>query len=235
MQREYQRWHSPALNRDMELLVFGHGGARVLVFPVSMGRFYDWEDRGMIEALRYHIENGWVQLFCVDSVDGESWYAFHKHPGERAWRQQQYDKYLTDELIPFIEHRSSTPFLITVGASWGAYHAVNFAFRHPDVVNRAIGLSGLYDVRRFARGHYDDNVYFNNPADFIANEHDHGRLEALRRLEIILVIGRDDPSFKSNEEFSQLLWSKGISHAFHIWEGWYHDWPFWQEMLRQYI
>ena len=51
MFREHRRWFSPALGRDMELLVFGHGGARVIVFPTSMGRFYEWEDRGMIGAL----------------------------------------------------------------------------------------------------------------------------------------------------------------------------------------
>ena len=41
MNREYHRWHSPALSRDMELLVFGHADARVLVFPTSLGKFYE--------------------------------------------------------------------------------------------------------------------------------------------------------------------------------------------------
>ena len=54
MNREYHRWHSPALGREMELLVFGQGGARMLAFPTSMGRFYDWEDRGMVGALAAH-------------------------------------------------------------------------------------------------------------------------------------------------------------------------------------
>ena len=86
MNREYHSWHSPALHRNMELLIFGHAGARVLVFPTSKGRFYEWEDRGMMGALGEHLEQGWVQLYCVDSVDEESWYAFWKHPGDRAWR-----------------------------------------------------------------------------------------------------------------------------------------------------
>jgi esterase/lipase superfamily enzyme len=89
MNREYQRWYSPALHRDMELLVFGHGGARVLVFPTSMGKFYEWEDRGMIGALGEQLDRGWLQFFCVDSIDGESWYAKDRPPGERAWRHDQ--------------------------------------------------------------------------------------------------------------------------------------------------
>ncbi len=62
MNREYHRWHSASLDRDMELLVFGHAGARVLVFPTSMGRFFQWEDFGMIAALGQHLEDGWLQL-----------------------------------------------------------------------------------------------------------------------------------------------------------------------------
>lgn len=84
MNREYHRWYSPALNRDMELLIFGHAGARVLVFPTSMGRFFEWEDRHMISALREHINNGWLQLFCVDSVDSESWYCWWAQASGRA-------------------------------------------------------------------------------------------------------------------------------------------------------
>ena len=94
MNREYHRWYSPALGHDMELLVFGHAGARVLAFPTSLARFYEWEDRGMIDALGHHLENGWIQLYCVDGIDREAWYARHRHPGDRAWRQTLYDRYL---------------------------------------------------------------------------------------------------------------------------------------------
>ncbi|GMQ79550.1 MAG: hypothetical protein BMS9Abin02_2149 [Anaerolineae bacterium] len=75
MKREYHRWYSPSLARDMELLIFGHSGARLLVFPTSMGRFFEWEDRGMIGSLSDQIERGWLQLTCVDSIDEDSWYA----------------------------------------------------------------------------------------------------------------------------------------------------------------
>ncbi len=53
----------------MELLIFGHAGARVLVFPTSIGRFYEWEDRGMMAILGEQLANGWLQVFCVDCVD----------------------------------------------------------------------------------------------------------------------------------------------------------------------
>ena len=87
MHRAYHRWWSPSLHREMELLEFGHGGARVIAFPTSRGRFHEWEDRGMMSSLREHLDRGWLQICCVDSVDSESWYAYHLHPGARAWRR----------------------------------------------------------------------------------------------------------------------------------------------------
>ena len=102
----------------MQLLIFGHAGARVVVFPTSMGRFFEWEDRGMIGALAHHLEQGWLQLYCVDSVDGESWYAKQQHPAGRAWRHAQYDAYVRDEVLPLSQYYNSNPFLISAGASF---------------------------------------------------------------------------------------------------------------------
>lgn len=235
MHREYRRWYSPSLGRDMELLIFGWAGARMLVFPTSKGKYYEWEDRGMIGALHQHLERGWLQLYCVDSVDAESWYAWWKHPGDRAWRHAQYDNYLLHELLPLTTHLNPNPFLITAGASFGAYHALNFALRHPHLTSRAIGLSGIYDIRRWTDGYHNDTIYFNNPIDFISNEHDWGRLAALRRLDIILVTGRDDPLRASSEQLSGTLWNKGIGNALRIWDGWAHDWPWWHQMIRLYV
>lgn len=235
MHREYHRWHSPSLGRDMDLLVFGHGGARVLVFPTSQGRFFEWEDRGMTDALGEHLRNGWVQLYCVDSVDAESWYARHKHPADRARRQDAYERYLLDEVLPLSWRKNPTPFLITTGASFGAFHAADFAFRYPQLVGRMIGMSGLYDIRRFARGFYGEPVYKHNPSHYVSDIDDPGRLEALRRMDIVLATGRDDAFRENNEHLSRILWEKGVGNALRLWDGWAHDWPWWHQMIRQYI
>jgi esterase/lipase superfamily enzyme len=235
MLREHQRWLSPALGREMDLLIFGHAGARVLVFPTSMGRFFEWEDRGMIAALGEHLERGWLQLYCVDSVDAESWYAADVPPADRARRHEAYERYLLQEVLPLSAHRNSNPFLITTGASFGAYHAMSFGLRHPELTGRVLGMSGLYDIKQQTGGYSDDAVYFNNPADFIANEHDEARLAALRRMDIVFAIGRDDSMHWANEKFSRTLSSKGIPHAFRVWDGWAHDWPWWERMVLAYI
>jgi esterase/lipase superfamily enzyme len=235
MHREYQRWFSPAVGKDMELLIFGHAGARVLVFPTSQGKYYEWEDRGMVGALGEHLERGWLQLYCVDSVDEFTWYARNAHPAERARRHGFYEEYLLNEVLPLSVHRNPNPFLITTGASFGAYHAMNLALRHPHLVGRMLGLSGLYDIKKQTGGYSNDAVYFHNPSDFVQHEYDPSRLEALRRLDIILAIGRDDPMRGDNEWMSQALWSRGIGNALRLWDGWAHDWPWWRQMVVRYI
>ncbi|CAN5779506.1 alpha/beta hydrolase-fold protein [soil metagenome] len=235
MNREHHRWYSPSLGRHMDLLVFGHAGARMLVYPSSMGKFFEWEDRGMVDALGEHLSRGWLQMFCVDSVDEESWYAKWKHPAERAWRQTQYENYVLHEVLPLSWDINPHPYLITTGASFGAYHAADLAFRHPWVVNRMIGLSGLYDVKENTEGYSDDAVYAHDPSQYLVHENDPYRLDALRRMNIILATGQDD-SFRGNNEYiSRVLWDKGVGNALRLWDGWAHDWPWWRQMIQMYV
>ncbi len=219
----------------MELLEFGHGGARVIAFPTSGGAFHEWEDRGMIHALREPLERGWFHLTCVGAVDRESWYARWKHPGGRAWRQDQYDRYLGNEVVPFTQSRCDNPFLIATGASFGGYHALTFGLRHPHRVNRILAMSSLVDIKRFTDGFHNETVYFHNPLDFIPNENDYHRLEALRRQNIILAVGNGDRLVEQNRELSGQLWAKGIGNALREWDGFAHDWPVWHRMVRMYL
>jgi len=235
MHREFHSWHSPTLGRKMDLLVHGHAGARLIVFPTSKGWMTEWEDRGMMRAMADQINNGSLQVYSVSSVDAESWYAYHAWPGDRAWRHELYDRYLANELLPFSRWKNPNPFCISAGASFGAFHALTFAMKHPDQVQRVISMSGLCDIRRFLSGYHDQNVYFNNPTEFIEREHDGERLHHLRKQDIILAVGKDDGLRKQNDHLSSLLWGKGIGNALRLWDGWSHDWPYWQKMMRLYV
>ena len=235
MNRAHHSWFSPTLGREMHIEVFGHGGARTLVFPTSLGSCYEWGDRRMHEVLADHLENGWIQLFCLDHVHEESWYDKGIHPGARAWRHLQYDHYLLTEALPFTESVNPNPFVIAIGASFGAYHAACFGLRHPERVHRIVGLSGMYDIKSMTDGFSDLNVYSCNPFDFMRHEHEASRLAAFRRQDLIFALGRDDPSCGNNREFSARLWDQGIGNALRIRDGWAHDWPDWEEMVRRYI
>lgn len=235
MLREYHKWNSRTLGRDMELLVFGHGGARVVVFPTSNGRFFDWENRGMISALSRHLENGWVQLYCVDSVDAESWFNSQASPRDRACRELQYQDYIIQEVLPFSHSKNDNQFVIATGASLGAYHALSTAVRFPDSFQRALGMSGVYDVRQWTGGDMDEVIRPTSPCEFIAGLTDEAMLERIRKVDLIVPIGKDDPLFPNNQWFSELLWTKGIWHAFRVWDCNAHDWPYWLDMVQRYI
>jgi esterase/lipase superfamily enzyme len=219
----------------MELLVFGHAGAPVLVFPTSQGRFYEYEDRGMVKALAPQLEQGQIQLICVDSVDAESWYCSWAHPRGRLWRHDQYEHYLLDEVLPFVRSQNSTTFTMVHGCSFGACHAMLIALRHPTRFNRVLAFAGYYDMRNFLDGYNDEEVYYHNPIDFISGLQEGQLLQDIRRLDIIMAIGSADSAAWTNQQLSNAFWSKNIWHAMRWWDGWSHDWPYWSDMIQHYI
>lgn len=242
MKREYHKWYSQRLGRDMELLVFGHGGARALAFPTRCGRFFDYENMGMINALQDHLEQGWLQLICVDSIDQETFYCNWCEPRQRIIRHLQYEDYILSEVMPLSQSLNGNPFQIALGCSFGAYHAINIAFRHPHRFGRAVGFSGRYDLttspdgfRNLFDGYYDDNIYFNMPNHYLPNLTCEQRLAALRRLDIKLVIGEYDPFLPDNQHLSHLLWTKGIWHSFRVWSGRAHGYRRWREMVTWFV
>ncbi len=237
MLREYHSWPSPALDHKMELLVFGHAGAPVIVFPTSMGRFYQYEDSGMIDALQDHLENGWIQLYCIDSVDNESWYNYDAPPWHRIQRHMAYDRYVTDEVVPFIRSRNDNNFLITTGCSFGGYHAVNYGLRHPEIIRKIIGMSGRYNMHNYLGDFNNDDVYYNVPFDYIGGLGEGDYANRLRGQEINLVVGEWDLPVCMNEsrQLSELLYLKNIPNNLDIWGQQEHDWPYWRQQIRKYL
>ena len=232
MNREYHKWHSPSLGRDMELLVFGHGGVPVIVFPTSMGRFFDYENRNMISVIGEQYEHGEIQDFCVDSVDAESWYNKSVPPALRVARHVQYDQYLVNELVPFVRARNSSPELAVTGCSFGGYHSVNFALKHPQVVTQCVSMGGAFDIHQFLDGYYDDNCYFNCPPDFLPNLND----DAIYRQKMVLAAGETDICRAENERLAGIMAAKGIPYTLDIWgDGAGHDWPWWLQMVKKFL
>jgi len=236
MNREYVKTYSWELGREMEFLLFGHGGLPLLVFPTSMGRFFDYEDRGMIAALAPKIERGELQVFCADSVDKESWYNKSIHPRARVLRHLQYERYLLHELLPLIYGRNQAPQLALTGCSFGGYHAVNFSLKHPELVSQCVSMGGAFDIHQFLDGYYDDDCYFNCPPDFLPNLNDDRYLDRFRQIRIVLGTGEQDICLSENLRLSNILNSKAIPHWLDVWgNNAAHDWPWWQQMAVKFF
>ena len=236
MHREYHQWFSPRLGRDMELLVFGHTGVPVLVFPTSAGRFFEFEDRGLAGSIAHKINHGEIQLYCVDSVDHESWYNRNVGPDWRIARHIQYENYLIHEVVPLIRNKNWNPHLVALGCSFGGFHAANIAFRHPDVFTGLLSLSGAFDMTSFLRGYHTDDVYLNTPTQYLANLSDGWFFDRYRQNTYILATGWDDQCLGSNQHLAHILTQKHIPHHLYIWDNWNsHDWPTWKMMLNEYL
>jgi esterase/lipase superfamily enzyme len=242
MNREYHHWYSAGLGRDMEFLVFGHAGAKVLIFPTRDGRFYEYENLGIVDVLKPKIDAGHLQLFCVDSIDHESFYCFWRKPKDRIKRHMLFEDYVLKEVMPFMQAKNPHPCTIAHGCSLGAYHAVNIALRHPGRFQKLVAFSGRYDLtleveyfKDLFDGYYDDDIYFHTPSHFLANLTDSAQLALLRKIDITLVIGRDDPFLQNNREFSDLLSRKGIKHKFYEWDERAHQGQYWRQMARLYL
>jgi esterase/lipase superfamily enzyme len=236
MDREYHKWHSNRLGREMELLVFGRAGLPVVVFPTSGGRFFDFEDRGMIGALASKIDAGHLQLFCVDSVDLESWYNRQAAPRQRIVRHMQYEDYMLNEAVTLVRQKNPDPRLLALGCSFGGYHAANIALRHPEIFTGFLSLSGAFDPTSFLDGYYDQDCYFHLPTHYLPNLDDPWFLDRYRGSTYVLATGRDDQCLGQNQELDRILSEKGIPHQLYIWDVQNtHDWPTWQRMVQQYL
>jgi len=239
MHRDHQRWYSHRLNRDMGVAIYGNYGGPILAFPTSCGDEWEMEGQGMIGTLSPYIEQGRIRIFCINGVQSDSFANKGAHPFHRSWMQAQYDDYVANEVFPFIDSQCQTPGIgvATLGASLGAYHAANTLFKHPDHVKRCYALSGIYDMRDSMDGMYDDNFYFNNPVDYVANQSDPWYLHHYASCDIRLVTGcgpweNSGPTYR----MSEVLNSRGIAHHLDDWgpEGG-HEWPYWHHQMWEYV
>lgn len=236
MHREFVAWDSPTLGRRMEMLWFGHAGYPMVWFPTSQGRFYQNEDFGLVGAVGDRIESGELQVACVDSVDAESFYAKSRAPAERIRRHDQYDRYLTDEVLPWMRGRTRRGGRVgTLGASFGAYHAVNYGFRHPDLVDKVVGFSGKYDIHSFLDGYWDELCYFHCPTAYVPNMGVEW-VAKLSSIDVCVVTGATDNILSGTTEMLRILNAKGIRNRGSVWEAPYgHDWPWWKVQIRSYV
>jgi esterase/lipase superfamily enzyme len=220
----------------MQLLAYGDRGFPFVVFPTSGGAFHEYEDRGMIHSLAPKIEAGQLQIVCVSTVDQSSWYNQNIPPADRLHLQNAYDAYLVIELAPFVKNRTSWDRFGTTGCSFGGYHAINFALRHPDLVPYAVSMSGAFDIpKRFLDGFYNQDAYFHSPLDYLPNLSDPWFLDRCRRNYYAIVAGNGDPLFDQNVKLADAFGSRQIPHILDVWQGFGHDWPWWHQMAVKFI
>lgn len=239
MKVEYRKAWSSVLGRDMEMKIYGHSGKPVLVFPAEAGRFYDYENFGMVEACRPAIDAGRITLFTVDSLDAESWSNRNAHPADRARRHEDYHRYIVDEVVPWIRSCTGGQLLLTTGCSMGGYHAGDCFFRRPDLFDALISLSGVFQLKMFIGDFMNDSVYFHSPLHFLRNLTDETILNQYRRSRIVVCCGQgayEGPAIEDAYALREILQAKGVPAWIDIW-GYdvNHDWPWWRKQMPYFL
>lgn len=241
MERSIESWHSPSLGRDMEIVGYGHRGFPLLLFPTAAADYLEYERFLLLESIRRPVEEGKVRVFSINSINAESWLNKKIHPKQKGLRQQQYNDYVCQEVVPFIRDVcSSEDGIITAGASLGAFHASNQLFRRPDLFDGTIAMSGVYDIRKYyeSHGYHDENIYFNNPMEYLPSLDDETFLPLLQcksKIKILTGLGPYE-SPGASRSLSRLLEHKGIPHELDVWGyDMSHDWPTWRAMMQFYL
>lgn len=242
------RNRSSILNRDMPVSMVGHFGTPIIVFPTANQDFEEYERQGMFDVLGSFIESGMVKLYCVSSINGESWMNDRLHPAERAYLQALYDRHVVEELVPLIYQDCCCPVpsgdqpnyglpIATIGSSFGAYHAANSLLKHPEIFRWCIAMSGVYDMSAYFEGHQDQNCFENNPVDYVPKLRDPKRLAELQRCSLNIICGQGPwERVEWSKQLPAALAKRGIKHNFDLWgHDVAHDWPWWKIQLKLYI
>ena len=238
---QYIKQYSSRLGRDMEMNVYGEGGKPVMVFPCQNGRFFDWEGFGMLDVLGDYLYEQRLQLFCVDTIDGETLSNTGGNPYDRVRLHEAWFNYLMEEAVPTIRdiNGSGKP-LLSTGFSMGAYHAANVFFRRPDIFDSVIALSGVYDTDDMYGGYMDEIVYANDPCASIAGmSPDHPYIQMFNERKICICVGQgawEDQLLAATRRLDAVLRGKGVNAWVDYWGlDVNHDWPWWKKQIRYFL
>ena len=241
MHKDIITHHSQYLNRDMTVRTYGHAGTPFIVFPCQDAMSDNFENFGMLEELHDWIEEGIIRLFCVDTVDVESWSDVGGDKKHRIEVQEAYFKYVIKEALPLLYDicgKPVKPYL--TGCSLGATHSAIFFFRRPDLFEGVIALSGCYDTYFFWDGWHDSLVYDNSPVHFLAGmPKDHPYIDLYNQKKMVICVGQgawEEEGIRTAKLLRDTFADKGIRAWVDLW-GYdvNHDWVWWRPQYQYFL
>lgn len=228
---EHTDYYSNILGTSLKVEVTGHYGHPIIMFPTSQGQYTQNHDFKLNESINHFIDGGKVKLHNVATIDEYSFYDKNRSPSERIRNYEMYVQFLIQEYVPYIQKLHGVHRVAVAGASFGGYHASNFAFRFPDVVSHLFCLSGAFSIRNFMEGFNSETVYFNCPREFVVND----EAWKYQHMHIVLSTSDQDICLEQTKEMAGILASKGINHWYDEQKWINHDWPLWRMVFPKFI
>lgn len=228
---EHTDYYSHLLGMSLKVEITGHYGYPILMFPTSQGDYTQNHDFKLNESINWLVKKGHVKLYNIETIDKFSFYDKNIHASERIRNYELYVQFLIQEFVPYLQALHSQHRIAVAGASFGGYHASNFAFRFPDVISHLFCLSGAFSIRNFMDGYTGESVYFNCPREFIKND------EAWKfsHMHIVLSTSDEDICLEQTKEMAGILASKGINHWYDERKWISHDWPLWRMVFPMFV
>ena len=233
------RWYSERLGRECTLARWGDYGQPVIIFPTAGGDAEEIERMHLVRALQPLLTSGRIKVYSVDSVAGNVWFNKEGSPSFRMAMQNAYHQFIRHEVVPAIhmDCRTSDLGIWTTGASIGAFHAAAMVCRFPDVFNRALPMSGTFDLMRFIEVDQPTDAFrASSPLYFLpylSGRH----LELLRTRYIHIATGEGKwENIGESWKLAQALGARGIPNRVESWgPKWDHDWVTWRDKLPKYL
>ncbi len=227
----YTDFYSHILGRHLQVEITGHYGYPILMFPTTKGSFVQNRDFGLNDSVRWFTDNGKVKLYNIETLDAENIYNKSIYPNERIWRYDLYQRFLSEEFLPYLQRENNTHTVATAGCSFGGYHAGDFGFRNPGMVSHIFSMSGAFSIRDFMRGGDSNLIYFHCPDEFMRNE------QSWRYNQLFAMLGTTDRDVlrPDNQEMAAILTERRIPHYYDERKWANHDWPIWRQMFPDYL
>lgn len=240
MYRDAISYHSNVLGEDLGVIVYGMTGYPIIVFQTQDSKCTNYEDFGMISELADYIDGSKVQLFCVDSIDQESWSNTNGDKSWRAQRQEDYFRFVTDELVPYVHDRNGSDLRpLATGCSMGATHSAIAALRRPDLFQGCIALSGVYRTSFFFGDWMDENLYMNDMVQMLHDlPADHPYIDLYNHRSLCFCVGQGawEDGLSDLRDMDASFKRLGINAWCDFW-GYdvNHDWPWWKKQMRHFL
>lgn len=230
-QIQHTDYYSHILGTSLKVEVTGHHGHPIVMFPTSQGQYTQNHDFKLNDSISWFVDQGRVKLYNVETIDKYSFYDKHISAEQRIRNYELYVQFLIQEFIPYIQKLHGVHRVAVAGASFGGYHASNFAFRYPDVVSHLFCLSGAFSIRNFMDGYSGELVYFNCPREFVLNDESW----KYKHMHIVMSTSDQDICLDQTREMAGILSSKGIDNWYDEQKWIAHDWPLWRMVFPMFI